>query len=70
MYIWPFRLLFHHAGFLQPLDTDDTNMFTDIKSFQENVQKYKINITQSKDLIQEAMHHHDFDPSQDDHSMH
>ncbi len=55
------------AGHLPPLNADDANMFsTSERIIQDHVRKYKTTAAELKDLIQEVLHHPDFDVSEVD----
>ena len=59
------------AGHLPPLNADDTNMFsTSERIIQDHVRKYKTKAAELKDLIQEVLHHPDFDVREVDTNMH
>ena len=60
------------AGHLPPLNADDANMFsTSERIIQDHVRKYKTTAAELKDLIQEVLHHPDFDVREvDDTNMH
>ena len=50
------------AGHLPQLNADDANMFsTSEHIIQGHVRKYKTKAAELKDLIQEVLHHPDFD---------
>ena len=50
------------AGHLPPLNADDTSMFSTSECIiQDHVRKYKTKAAELKDLIQEVLHHPDFD---------
>jgi uncharacterized protein YaaN involved in tellurite resistance len=59
------------AGHLPPLNADDANMFSTSESIiQDHVRKYKTTAAELKDLIQEVLHHPDFDVREVDTNMH
>jgi hypothetical protein len=50
------------AGHLPPLNADDASMFsTSERITQDHLRKYKTKAAELKDLIQEVLHHPDFD---------
>lgn len=58
-------------GLLPDLDTDAANIFSrSERLIQEHVRKYKTGAAELKDLIQQVLHHPDFDPKTVDHDMH
>ena len=58
-------------GLLPPLNIDDASMFSASERIvQEHVKKYKTGAAELKDLIQEVLHHPDFNPRDVDHDMH
>ena len=59
------------AGHLPPLNADDTNMFsTSERIIQDHVRMYMTTASELKDLIQEVLHHPDFDVREGDTNMH
>jgi hypothetical protein len=59
------------AGHLPPLNADDASMFTASECIiQDLVRKYKTKAAELKDLIQEVLHHPDFDVREVDTNMH
>lgn len=58
-------------GFLPELDSDAANLFTaSERLIQEHMKKYKTGNAELKDLIQQVLHHPDFNPNDVDHDMH
>ena len=58
-------------GHLPPLDIDAAGLFSKSERLiQEHVRKYKTGAAELKDLIQQVLHHPDFDPAHVDHDMH
>ena len=56
------------AGLLDPQDAEAANMFTaSERLIQEHVRKYENVAAGLKDLIQQVLHHPDFNPQQVDH---
>ena len=54
---------FVQAGLLDPPDADAANMFTaSERLIQEHVRKYKTGAAELKDLIQQVLHHPNFNP--------
>jgi hypothetical protein len=45
-------------------------LFASERSVQEHVKKYKTGAAELKDLIQQVLHHPDFNPEDVDHDMH
>jgi hypothetical protein len=59
------------AGHLPPLNADDARMFNASELIiQDHVRKYKTRAAELKDLIQEVIHHPDFDVLKVDANMH
>jgi hypothetical protein len=59
------------AGHLPQLNADDASMFsTSERIIQDHVRKYKTKAAELKDLIQEVLHHPDFDVREVDTNMH
>ena len=55
------------AGLLDPPGAEEANMFTaSERLIQEHVRKYKNGAAELKDLIQQVLHHPDFNPQQVD----
>ena len=70
-YIACYLTSFLQAGLLDPPDAEAANMFTaSERLIQEHVRKYKNGAAELKDLIQQVLHHPDFNPQQVDHDMH
>ena len=58
------------AGLLDQPDAEAANMFTaSERLIQEHVRKYKNGAAELKDLIQQVLHHPDFNPQEVDHNM-
>ena len=58
-------------GLLLPLNVDDARVFSASERLaQEHVKKYKTGAAELKDLIQQVLHHQDFNPQDVDHDMH
>jgi hypothetical protein len=61
----------HQAGHLPPLNSDDASLFsTSELIIQDHVKKYNTKTVELKDLIQEVLHHPDFDVREVDTNMH
>ena len=59
------------AGHLPPLNADDASMFTASECIiQDHAGKYKTKAAELKDIIQEVLHHPDFDVREVDMDMH
>ena len=59
------------AGHLLSLNAEDASMFSVSEHIiQEHVKKYKTGAAELKDLIQQVLHHPDFNPKDIDHDMH
>ena len=53
------------------MNVDDASIFTaSERLIQEHVRKYKSGAAELKDLIQQVLHHPDFNPQDVDHDMH
>ena len=58
-------------GLLPPLNVDYASVFSASECLiQEHVRKYKTGAAELKDLIQQVLHHPDFNPKDVDHDMH
>jgi hypothetical protein len=58
-------------GLLSPMNVDAASMFSASEHIvQEHVKKHKNGAEELKDLIQEVLHHPDFNPHDIDHDMH
>ena len=70
-YIACYITCFLQAGLLDPPDAEAANMLTaSDRLIQEHVRKYKNGAAELQDLIQQVLHHPDFNPQQVDHDMH
>jgi CheY-like chemotaxis protein len=61
------------AGHLPRLNADEANMFSTRTSesiIQDHVRKYKTKAAELKDIVQEVLHHPDFDVREVDTNMH